>query len=1060
MAQRGYLATIQRLILSPEFERVALRPMAAGRTLRHGAESGLAAEHAAALSTILGVADQVPKNWAQEMALALGSPELLAALRRIPVSRGQEEQRTYVFDTLARLAEEARKPPPVRVFVDYRDERRVVVFCRNLPKNRQLRVDVSVNGPQELSFSAIARPVTDARSEAVFSLPVPTLAPHAWSGTAICHFHDPRDPHANLPACAPLPIRMTMSSAVLEKVQAAAVAELKRVQYLLDGGRRREALSLLARIQQDTPTIAEAQVLAASAAAVAGELDQAVAMVELLPGKPAADELRARLYIRTGRIGEASALLDQLAPMDGLRGRALALLAEACRGVPSGDGAQALMPAVVLREAALRLLVRPAQSAAAFAVALCAADGVPDREALARDVVAALALCFAPGAGIAELIREVDQHGLLPLSRFVADNEVRKLGYLLLPALCELAPERIAHADLLLAISRTLDAAGRTQEALRFAEEAAWLGKESFDAHIVAAQLNQRLRAPDAAIQQLEAALRLKPGDARTMERLLSLEIEAKKLDPLRSSERHDALLAQSTEHAQAALLKAPRDPATRLDYARFAALAERFDEARGILRGLADDNPEWPAPVLLLMRIAQQLDQHEDVLQLFARLPPQEVDDRAVMWAAKSHRGLGAVTQAHDLLAARLDRGGAPLRREYVRNLFFEGRFEEALQAANRMLDGEDRHDLELRFLAAAACLELRQNEMAYFHTAWIQLHGGSKLFPLEMPLFLYAVMQRTGDPSGALSQLDPMFGRVGAQRIRLDTRLGSAAFDQLCPTGVYPENPGPHAPLFQGPKVSVIMTTFNVENYVHTAVRSILQQTYRNLELIIIDDASTDRTPAILAELERSDPRVKIILKSTNDGTYVSKNMGLLQSQGEFVAFQDSDDWSHPDRLACSIGVLMRNPSVVALTTDWLRMTTDGDIVIKAGGQISHVCCISLVARRAPMLNQVGFFDSVRIAADLELIQRLSLAFGSKAVPRLRWPLLLGRARSDSLTASEEFGISRTGFTEPRQLYHRYADEFHTRIAAGASPYIPFPLRRRLFDAPAIILPTRDAA
>ncbi len=92
--------------------------------------------------------------------------------------------------------------------------------------------------------------------------------------------------------------------------------------------------------------------------------------------------------------------------------------------------------------------------------------------------------------------------------------------------------------------------------------------------------------------------------------------------------------------------------------------------------------------------------------------------------------------------------------------------------------------------------------------------------------------------------------------------------------------------------------MTSYNVEQYFGTAVRSILQQSYSNLELIIVDDASTDSTPQLLMEIERSDPRVKVILKTTNDGTYVSKNTGLLQAQGEIIALQDSDDWSHPDR------------------------------------------------------------------------------------------------------------------------------------------------------------------
>jgi glycosyltransferase involved in cell wall biosynthesis len=303
-------------------------------------------------------------------------------------------------------------------------------------------------------------------------------------------------------------------------------------------------------------------------------------------------------------------------------------------------------------------------------------------------------------------------------------------------------------------------------------------------------------------------------------------------------------------------------------------------------------------------------------------------------------------------------------------------------------------------------------------------------------------------------------MFQNMGVQTVKLEPRLPGEPFDQLVGGRDYPvsstKDPADVPPVFDGPLVSVIMTAYNVEGYIETAARSILQQSYRNLELIIVDDCSTDSTPELLKRLEAWDPRVKIILKATNDGTYVSKNMGLLQSSGEYIALQDSDDWSHPDRLAKSIAVLLKRPDIVGLTTDWLRMTTEGDIVIKAGGQISHLCCISLVFRRSAM-EKVGFFDSVRIAADLEFIQRLGLSYGVNAVPRLRWPLLFGRSRSDSLTASEEFGLSRIGFTEPRQLYHDASEAFHEAIARGTPAFMPFPLRVRKFDAPAIIRPDK---
>jgi tetratricopeptide (TPR) repeat protein len=1059
MAQRGYPAMLLRLLLAPEFERAVLRPLRAGRPVRHVAEAELGADHLAALAGILGRKAEPPASWPADLALNLGDATLLEALEATDAETGQVDLKFYVLAALRRLGEEARLPPRAAVTVELRDDRRLAFLCRGLPLGQRLVVELELAGPQRLAERVEASCNAEGQFEAVFTPPVPSFDPHAWSGRARFEVRDDVARRDLGPPATPMPIRLAIDAPALNKLRTRLADDMKRATTLADTGRRRDALSLLDRLASEAPGFHEARILAASITAAAGEMDRAEALLHGLPeGRllPAAAELRGRLALRAGRTERAAEAFAASGPTDGLRGRALALLAAACaRPAPPMASAS---DEERLREVALGLLRDPGQPALPLAITIGVSAGIADRASLGRDMAAALALAFAPPASLGEFLRELDAQGILPLDAMLRDSEFRSLRHLLLAALAHLPPARIRDAKLLLAIGRTADAAGHAEDGLRFIEQSVRLGPDDFDARSVAATLCQRLRNTDDAVQHLEHALAVKPDDVRTTERLLGYEIEALKQDPLRPSQRQEMLQGRMLELMQKALLKTPKAPTARLDYARFALMAERHEEASTILHGLAEENPAWTQPRSMLMRITQLRNDHAGVLEWFARLHPDEVDERAVVAAAKAKRALGAVSEAQDLLGAHLEGAGPTLRREHVRNLFFNARFQEAAEEAARMLK-RDGSDLELHFLAAAANLELHRNELAFFHASWIQMHGGSQLYPLEMPLFLYAVLQRNGDQDGALQQLDAMFARVGAQPVRLDPRLGTEVFDRLSPTGLHPKD-APHAPVFQGPKVSVVMTTYNVKDYVRTAVRSILQQSYRNLELIIVDDASTDATPGILAELEITDPRIKLILKSTNDGTYVSKNLGLMQAQGEFAAFQDSDDWSHPDRLACSVGVLLRNPGLVGLTTDWLRMTTQGDVVIKAGGQIAHLCCISLVFRRLPVIRRVGFFDSVRIAADLELIQRLGLAFGTKNVPRLRWPLLFGRTRSDSLTASEEFGISRTGFTELRETYHRHADAFHERIADGGPAYMAFPLRHRLFEAPDLILPRQDRA
>lgn len=97
--------------------------------------------------------------------------------------------------------------------------------------------------------------------------------------------------------------------------------------------------------------------------------------------------------------------------------------------------------------------------------------------------------------------------------------------------------------------------------------------------------------------------------------------------------------------------------------------------------------------------------------------------------------------------------------------------------------------------------------------------------------------------------------------------------------------------------PKVSVIIPTYNSEQYIAQALESVLTQTYRNLEVIIIDDASYDLTVEIAHSFQ--DHRVKIFSNKQNRGVSYGRNFGIRQAQGKWIALLDSDDWYAPDRL-----------------------------------------------------------------------------------------------------------------------------------------------------------------
>ncbi len=117
--------------------------------------------------------------------------------------------------------------------------------------------------------------------------------------------------------------------------------------------------------------------------------------------------------------------------------------------------------------------------------------------------------------------------------------------------------------------------------------------------------------------------------------------------------------------------------------------------------------------------------------------------------------------------------------------------------------------------------------------------------------------------------------------------------------------------------PLVSVILPTFNRESYLAESVESIIKQTYKNLELIIVDDASTDSTEQIVREYLK-DPRITYLKQETNNGKPAAVNRGLGQANGKYVWLFDDDDIAMPNKLRAQISIMERHPEASLSHTD----------------------------------------------------------------------------------------------------------------------------------------------
>ena len=107
----------------------------------------------------------------------------------------------------------------------------------------------------------------------------------------------------------------------------------------------------------------------------------------------------------------------------------------------------------------------------------------------------------------------------------------------------------------------------------------------------------------------------------------------------------------------------------------------------------------------------------------------------------------------------------------------------------------------------------------------------------------------------------------------------------------------------------VSIITPAFNSERFIAETIQSVLAQTYQNWELLIVDDCSTDKTAEIISRFQEKDSRIKYFYNSTNKGAAFSRNLALQKAKGKWIAFLDSDDLWHPEKLEKQIEFMKKN-------------------------------------------------------------------------------------------------------------------------------------------------------
>lgn len=248
--------------------------------------------------------------------------------------------------------------------------------------------------------------------------------------------------------------------------------------------------------------------------------------------------------------------------------------------------------------------------------------------------------------------------------------------------------------------------------------------------------------------------------------------------------------------------------------------------------------------------------------------------------------------------------------------------------------------------------------------------------------------------------------------------------------------------------PSISVIMGVHNGSKYLREAIDSILNQTFADFEFLIVNDASTDESPTLLAGY--SDPRIKVINNQGNLGLTKSLNKALAVAQGEYIARMDADDISLPERFEVQKKFLDEHPEIAVVGSATIiiddngkesggkKPVTDPDLLkfyILLKNQITHS---SVMFRKKIILENGGYDESVKYAQDYDLWSRL--LHKKMALSNIEQPLLKYRFHLKSITQGSTKGKAyesamKTVYKNmsyytaiPQESFESFTESFHS--------------------------------
>jgi hypothetical protein len=278
----------------------------------------------------------------------------------------------------------------------------------------------------------------------------------------------------------------------------------------------------------------------------------------------------------------------------------------------------------------------------------------------------------------------------------------------------------------------------------------------------------------------------------------------------------------------------------------------------------------------------------------------------------------------------------------------------------------------------------------------------------------------------------------KKGLQPLELKNPSRSLDLDNIVVRSMAPD------PRSGDARISVLMPAYNAESTIATAIESILRQTWANLELVVVDDASSDDNWSVIQSFAAMDSRVIPVRHEQNRGTYAARNTALRIASGDFVTVQDADDWSHCERLARQAIDLLDSNHVVNMTR-LIRVGPRFELKIHPDGSIVRLNLSSMMTRRQNIF-ELGGWDECRTGADVELHERLLVKYAAvKHMVSPKVPLCFAAGGTTNITAQQETGSITEHYGARREYIEAFRYWHQLELSKGTPDLRMRPPERR---------------